>query len=246
MIRLIGIAGSHPSLAAELALRRKGLPYRRFDLPNGFHRWLLPLLGYRSRTVPVARIDGRRVAGSIPIAHALDALVPRPALLPADATARAAVVRAEQWGDAELQEHVRALARWAVERDPPAMATFLDGVRMGLPPAAVRASLPLLRPAVLRFIHVPDAAGRQALEGLARDLDEVDRLLAEGVIGGGEPTAADLQVATSVRLALCLDDLRAWIDARPAGALARRLCPVYPGRIRPVLPAEWLRAAGAP
>jgi glutathione S-transferase len=242
VIRLIGIAGSHPSRAAELALQRKGLPYRRFDLPNGFHRWLLPLLGYPSRTVPVARIDWRRVVGSVPIAHALDALAPRPALLPAAAEPRAAVARAEQWADAELQEHARVVARWGVERDPSAMATFLDGVHIGLPPAAVRASLPLLRPAVLRFIHVPDAAARQALDGLVRDLDEVDRLIADGVIGGEEPNAADLQVATSVRLALCLDDLRAWIDGRPAGALARRLCPVYPGRIRPVAPAEWLRA----
>jgi glutathione S-transferase len=244
VIRLIGIAGSHPSLAAELALRRKGLPYRRFDLPNGFHRWLLPLLGYRSRTVPVARIDGRRVVGSVPIAHALDALAPGPSLLPADAGARATVARAEQWADAELQEHARAVARWGAEREPSAMATFVDGVHMGLPPAAVRASLPLLRPAVRRFIHVPDAVGRQALDGLARDLDEVDRLLAEGVIGGEEPNAADLQIATSVRLALCLDDLREWIDARPAGAFARRQCPVYPGRIRRVLPAEWLQALG--
>jgi glutathione S-transferase len=236
MIRLIGIAGSHPSLAAELALRRKGLPYRRFDLPNGFHRWLLPLLGYRSRTVPVARVDGRRVVGSVPIAQALDALAPRPALVPADAETRAA----ERWGDVELQEHVRAVARWAVEREPTAMTTFLDGVHMGLPPAAVRASLPLLRPVVLRFIHVPDTVARQALDALVRDLDKVDRLLAEGVIGGEEPNAADLQVATSVRLALCLDDLRERIDARPAGAFARRICPVYPGRVKPVLPAEWL------
>jgi glutathione S-transferase len=239
VIRLIGVPGSHPSLAAELALRRKGLPYRRFDLPNGFHRWLLPLLGYRSRTVPVARIDGRRVVGSVPIAQALDAFAPRPALAPAGAEA----ARVELWADTELQEHVRAVARWGVERDPSAMATFLDGVHMGLPPAAVRASLPLLRPVVLRFLHVPDAKARSALDALVRDLAEVDRLLAEGVIGGEEPNAADLQVATSVRLALCLDDLREWIDARPAGEFARRICPVYPGRVRPVLPAEWLRAA---
>ena len=89
-------------------------------------------------------------------------------------------------------------------------------------------------------LRVPDAEARTRLAALARDLDEVDRLLAEGVIGGPEPNAADFQVATSVRLALCFDDLRERVDARPAGAFARRLCPDYPGRFRAVLPPEWL------
>jgi glutathione S-transferase len=235
----MGIPGSHPTRAVELMLRHKGLPYRRFDLANGFHRALLPLLGYRSRTVPVARIDSRRVAGSIAIARALDALAPAPPLVP-----NAAVERAEAWADAQLQEDVRALGRWAATHDPDSMATFLDGVHMGLPPAVVRGSLPVLRPIVTRFLHVPDAEARARVGALARSLDEADRLLADGVIGGAEPNAADFQIATSVRLALCFDDLRERVDARPAGALARRLCPDFPGRFRPVLPAEWLRALG--
>jgi glutathione S-transferase len=239
VLTLIGIPGSHPTLAAELMLRHKALPYRRVDMPNGSHRVVLPLLGYRSRTVPVARVDGRRVAGSMPIARALDAVQPSPALLP-DGDRRAAVERAEAWGDTELQEDVRAPARWAAMHDPEAMATFLDGVHMGLPPAVLRASLPLLRPIVGMTLRVPDAEARARLQALVRDLDEVDRLLAEGVIGGPQPNAADFQIAPSVRLALCFDDLRERIDARPAGAFARALCPDYPGRFRAVLPPEWL------
>jgi glutathione S-transferase len=240
MVTLIGIPGSHPTLAVELMLRHKRLPHRRIDLPNGFHRALLPLLGYRSRTVPVARIERRRAAGSVPIARALDTAAPEPPLLPVDPERRSAVVAAEAWADVTLQEDVRALARWGVTHEPGSMATFAEGARMGLPPAAVRASLPLLRPAVTRFLHVPDADARRAYGALMRDLDEVDRLLAEGVIGGTAPNAADFQVATSVRLALCFDDLRERIDARPAGAFARRFCPDYAGRIRPVLPADWV------
>jgi glutathione S-transferase len=240
VIRLFGIPGSHPTLAAELMLRHKGLPYRRVDMPNGSHRIVLRALGYDSRTVPVARIDGRKVAGTMAIARALDAVQPSPALLP-DGDGRGDVERAEAWADAQLQEDVRAPARWAVMHDPAAMATFLDGVHMGLPPAVLRGSLPLLRPVVGLTLRVPDAEARPRLGALVgRDLDEVDRLLAEGVIGGPEPNAADFQVATSVRLALCFDDLRERIDARPAGAFARRLCPDYPGRFRSVLPPEWL------
>ena len=43
---LFGVAASHPSLAAELMLRHKGVDYRRVDLPTVTHRALLRLLGY--------------------------------------------------------------------------------------------------------------------------------------------------------------------------------------------------------
>jgi hypothetical protein len=136
------------------------------------------------------------------------------------------------------------LARWAVNRDRAAMATFVEGARTGLPPAVVRRSLPVLGPLVRLQMRIPDAAARERLEALGRDLDEIDRLLAARVIGGAEPNAAAFQIAASVRLALCFDDLRARIDARPAGAFARRLCPIHPGRFGPVFPADWLRTIG--
>jgi glutathione S-transferase len=39
---------------------------------------------------------------------------------------------------------------------------------------------------------------------------------------------------------LCFDQLREPIDARPAGAHARRYVPDYPGRFRDVFPSTWL------
>ena len=45
------------------------------------------------------------------------------------------------------------------------------------------------------------------LEALPAQLDRVDALLAEGVIGGERPNAADFQVAPSVRLMQCFDQL---------------------------------------
>lgn len=39
---------------------------------------------------------------------------------------------------------------------------------------------------------------------------------------------------------MSFDDLRAAIESRPAGKLALRFVPDYPGRIPPVLPAVWL------
>ena len=66
-------------------------------------------------------------------------------------------------------------------------------------------------------------------------LDKVDAWIAEGVLDGEQLNAADFQIATSVRLLMCFDDLRPAIEGRPAGAFAMRICPDFPGRIGPVL-----------
>jgi glutathione S-transferase len=88
-------------------------------------------------------------------------------------------------------------------------------------------------------MRTSEATARACLAALPGQLDRVDALLAEGVIGGERPNAADFQIAPSVRLMLCFDQLRDQIDARPAGAHARRYVPDYPGRFREVFPAQW-------
>jgi hypothetical protein len=54
------------------------------------------------------------------------------------------------------------------------------------------------------------------------------------------PSAADLQIGASLRLAMTLDDLRPAIAEHPAGELAGRAIPEFPGRAPPVLPPAWL------
>ena len=62
-------------------------------------------------------------------------------------------------------------------------------------------------------------------------------------MGAEPPNAADLQIATSVALLMTLDDLKPFIEGRPAGELARRLVPDFPGRTPAGLPAGLARAA---
>jgi glutathione S-transferase len=238
MTTLVGLPGSHPSLAAELMLRYKRIPYRRVDLPNMFHRFILPALGFHAQTAPVMWLEGQRIATTKAIARALEERRPDPPLFPAGN--RAAVEAAEAWADDELQEGVRRLARWAAVRDPQAMGTFLEGVHMGVPEGAVRAALPVLRPVIGRQMTVKDPTAEACARALPAQLDRVDALLAEGVIGGAQPNAADFQVATSVRLAMCFDQLRGRIADRPAGAHALGICPHYPGRFGAVLPEAWI------
>jgi glutathione S-transferase len=233
--RLIGVPGSHPCLSAELMLRYKGVAFSRFDLPNMTHKAILPLLRYRSSTVPVMKLEGHRACGTMKIARALEALVPEPPLF-GDETVEAA----EVWADTVLQDGVRQLARYAIGKDDDAMASFLTAPLLGIPPQVVRSALPVLRPAVALQMRTKDATARACLDALPAQLDRVDALLAEGVIGGERPNAADFQIAPSVRLMLTFDQLRDHVDARPAGAHARRYVPDYPGRFREVFPAPWL------
>ena len=83
---------------------------------------------------------------------------------------------------------------------------------------------------IYRFAEAPD---------LGADAPRAT-LLASGVIGGDDLNVADFQIATSLRLAMSLDDLRPAIEHRPAGKLALRVVQHYPGRVPPVLPAAWL------
>jgi glutathione S-transferase len=236
--KLVGVPGSHPCISAELMLRAKGVGFSRMDLPNMSHKALLPLLRYRGSTVPVMTLDGKRISGTMRIARALEHVVPTPPLFPEQD--RAAIEGAEAWADSVLQDGVRQLARYSVAIDPDAMASFLTAPVMKIPASTMRAILPAIRPVVLLQMRTKEETARACLEALPAQLDRVDALLAEGVIGSERPNAADFQIAPSVRLMLTFDQLRPHVDARPAGAHARKLVPDYPGRFREVFPSQWL------
>ena len=237
-VRLYVIPGSHPARAAELMLRYKGIEFTRLDLPNMTHKALLPLLRHRGSTVPVISLDGTRVSGTMRIARALDHFVPEPPLFPAQD--RATVEGAEAWADSVLQDGVRQMSRYSVSQDPEAMASFLTAPVLKIPASTMRTILPAIKPVVLLQMRTKEETARTCLEALPGQLDRVDALLAEGVIGSKLPNAADFQIAPSVRLMMTFDQLRPHIQARPAGAHALRLVPDYPGRFREVFPTQWL------
>jgi glutathione S-transferase len=236
--KLVGVPGSHPVVSAELMLRYKGVQFTRLDLPNMSHKLILPLMRYRGSTVPVMKIEGRRVSGTMKIARALEALVPEPPLFPAED--RATIEGAEAWADSVLQDGVRQMARWATGKDKESMSTFLVGPVMGIPESVMRRALPVLGPGVALQMRTADDTANACLAALPGQLDRVDALLAEGVIGGERPNAADFQIAPSVSLALCFDQLRTFIEDRPAGRHARKLVPDFPGRFKEVFPSSWI------
>lgn len=237
--RLYVIPGSHPSRTAMLMLERKGIPYKRVDLMPVVSKGLVRARGFRATTVPALKLDGRRIQGSMEIGRELDRLQPDPALYPADAEKRARVEEAEAWGD-EFQGKPRRLSWWAFKKERSPVASYAEGARLGVPVGlAVRTGGPLVSVAV-RMNEATDANVRADLSSLRADLDRIDAWIAEGVIGRPEPNAADFQIATTIRLLLSFDDLRPFIEGRPAGELAMRVVPDFPGRTPPVFPTDWL------
>ncbi|MGP0102382.1 MAG: glutathione S-transferase N-terminal domain-containing protein [Solirubrobacteraceae bacterium] len=244
--RLYALPGSHPCAAVEAALRMKSIAYKRVDLLPTGEILLGPLL-WGGRTVPGMRIDGERLVGSRRIMRRLDELVPEPPLLPAPGDpAYARVLEAERWGDDVLQSVPRRLIDAAFLRRPAAMESYAANAKLPLPVALLRPAMPLTARLMALKNKARDESARADLAGLPRQLDRVDAWIAEGLLGGERPNAADLQIGSTIRLLMSIGDVRPLIATRPAAGITRYFPPMV-GEVQPgVLPADWLPSpAGA-
>lgn len=223
------IHGSHPCVCAERALQLKGQPYRVHEMAPVAHvaeQWLR----FRRTTVPALVLgSGEEIVGSRAILHRLDELVPEPRLLPADARARARVEAAEQWGDEVLQPLARRLFWTGIRARPDAITSYAEGSKLPIPGPAQRLVAPLISRVAGWRNRAGAAQARADLAALPGQLDQVDAWIEDGVIGGTEPNAADLQIAPSIRMLSTFGDVRPMLEGRPGLALALRLFPGYAG-----------------
>jgi glutathione S-transferase len=239
--RLYVIPASHPSITTQLMLGHKGIDYKQTDLLPVISKGVLRGLGFPRNTVPAIKLDGQRVQGSRPIARELDRLQPDPPLLPTDAAARAAVEEAERFGDEELQHPIRQILWWAIKRDKEPLRSYSEGAKLGVPLSlAMKTAAPVVALSA-HFNEAGDENVRRDLAALPALLQKVDDWIEAGVLNGEQLNAADFQIAPSIGLAMTLDDLRPAIESRPAGALAKRVVPDYPGKTPPILPPAWLQ-----
>jgi glutathione S-transferase len=228
--KLYVLTASHPCIAVELMLRRKGLEYRRVELPPLLSRGILRAMRFPRKTVPAMRLDGQRVQGSREISRALDQLQSDPPLFPLDSGARTRVEEAERWGE-ELQDAARRIEVWGLGRDRSGVEVQLRASSFPVPPWL---GSHLAGPSLWRYRRITgatDDAVRRDLAQLPAMLDRIDGWIEDGVIGGEEPNAADFQIAPSVRLLMTMEDLRPAIESRLAGSLAARCVPHYPSRL---------------
>ncbi len=238
-ITLHALPPSHPCMTVDAALRLKGLKFERVDLAPGAHNEEMErIYGDGKRTVPGVVVDGEPVHGSRAILERLERLAPAPSLYPEPIAE--AVREAERWGDEELQDLGRRLPWGTMHFRPEAMGTY--GGPGPLDPAGTDFAI--------RYVHASWKYHRISAERLAEDLaglpaklDRVDALIAEGVIGGSEANAGDLQIGATLRVLLTIGDLAPMIEAGPGAELARRWFPGYPGAIPAgALPAGWVPA----
>lgn len=234
------IPGSHPAMAVRRMLEVKGIDYKRVDLMPVISRGVLKAMRFPGVTIPGLRIDGQRITGSLNISRALDRIQPEPPLFPSEPERRVLVEDAEGWGDEILQNAVRRILWNAIKRDKRPLASYAAGARLGVPVKfAVATASPIIA-AEIRINDADDPAVRADLAAFPGWLDRIDGWIADGLLGGESPNAADLQIAASLRLAMTLEDLRPAIESRPAGELAVRLVPDFPGHTPRILPPEWL------
>jgi glutathione S-transferase len=229
---------SHPCATVEAALRLKGLEFERVELQPGPHTEEMErIYGAGRRTVPGALIDDEPVHGSNAIMERLEQLVAEPSLFPGDAVAAAA-----RWGDEELQDLGRRIPWGALHFRPEALGTFGGGGP--LDPAGTDFAIRFVRGS-WKYHGIGAARLAEDLAGLPAKLDRIDAYVAEGILAGERPNAADLQIGATLSVLLSVGDVRPLIEGRPAEQVARRWFDDRPGFVPAgAFPAGWVPAAG--
>ena len=127
--------------------------------------------------------------------------------------------------DPAARERTEAIEAWA---DGPLQAVVRRIILWSI--VRSRTAVPAFLEGARLQLHIPVALA--ALPPVAMPVLRLD----------GALSAADYQIAGSVRRLLAFDDLAVVPADRPAAGLTRRLIPVFPAHVpRGVLPAEWLQ-----
>lgn len=236
-VTLHALPPSHPCMAVAAALRYKDIEYEWKNLDMTRHNEEMEALyGSGRKTVPGLTVGEERIHGSTAIFERLEELRPEPALYPPEIAAK--VREAELWGDRELQDLGRRLPWGAMHFRPEALGTF--GGAQELDPAGTDYAIKLAR-AMWKYHRISAVRLSEDLAVLPSLIDETERLAADGIIDGDNPTAADLQIGATVRVLLTVADLDPLFAGTAAERIARRHFPDYPGRIPAgAFPPGWL------
>jgi glutathione S-transferase len=247
-LKIYRVPASHPCQAVIRAAELKGIEHKVVDL--------LPLSQpivagamFDSRTVPAMKVLGapggtQKVQTTRACLRTIEALVPEPALYPADAEARDRVLAAEEFGIGEFQDVTRRIAWGALRERPSTLFSFDNNLK--LPNAAMK---PFLKPTIWGERKLNKASGKRVraeLEALPEWIDQIDAFVSEGTIGGAHANAGDLTILSSLWLLRSFGDLVELIDSRPSGRKTLELFGIAPGDVPAgTLPAAWLTNVNA-
>ncbi len=233
-LTLHALPPSHPCMTVAAALQLKGLEFDRVDLAAGPHvEQMQEIYGEGHSTVPGLMVDDEPVHGSRAILARLEELEPEPVLYPSEE-----VREAERWGDEVFQDLGRRLPWGALHFRPELLATIFGGAQLDGP--GTDYAIRMIR-AGWKYHNITAARLHDDLAGLPEKLDHIAELVSSGVIGGGQPNAADLQIGATVNVLLPLADLRGLLSGSAAELLAKRNFAELAGTIPAgTYPAGWV------
>lgn len=228
---------SHPCMTARAALEHKGLEYEAVNLDMGKHAdQVEEIYGKGNRTVPGMTIDGELVHGSTAILARLDELVPEHPFYPDEIATE--VRAAEVWADGHLQDLGRRLPWGALYFRPEAMGTF--GGAGPLDPAGTDFAMKFIR-STWKYHGITCELLAEDLKTFPTMVDKISEFAEGGLIGGAEPTAADLQIASTIRVLMTVGDLHETLEGTSAEKIANRYFPDYNGLVPAgAFPAGWI------
>ncbi|MGK2877896.1 MAG: glutathione S-transferase family protein [Solirubrobacterales bacterium] len=247
-LKIYRVPASHPCQAVIRGAELKGIEHKVVDLAPPTQALVATLL-FGSRTVPAMKIIGgpngnEKAQTTLKCLRALESLQPEPAFYPAEAGARERVLAAEAWGVGEIQDLARRIIWIALAAKPAAMLSFDSN--LPLPDALARPAGPAVIWAERKINNASDDQVRADLEILPTLVDEIDEYIAAGVIGNEQPNAADLTILSNLWMLRSIQDLRPFIDSRPAGRKTREVFGEAPGDVPAgAIDAAWLTAVNA-
>jgi glutathione S-transferase len=228
---------SHPSHAAAAAIEFKGLEFEKVDMTYGSHNQEMEAIyGEGAKTVPGMVVDGDPVHGSRAIFVKLEEIAPDPPLFPEPIAEQ--VREADRWGDEELQDLGRSLGWGALQFRPEALGHLIGSGE--LDPAGVDYAMKFIH-STWRYHGITAVLLAEELAGLPAKIDHIEKLAEDGVIGGEQPNAADLQIGSTIKVLRSIGDLDGLLEGTAAAEIAVRWFGEPEGRIPSgAFPASWV------
>lgn len=237
-VTLHALPPSHPCKTVGAALDYKEIDYEWVNLDFGKHNDQITELYGEGRTrVPGLTIGDERIHGSTEILWRLEELAPEKPLYPEGIAEE--VREAELWGDRVVQDLGRRIP-WGGLYFRPELLGRMNGIDE-LDPAGTDFAMKFVR-STWKYHKISSVQIAEDLEKFPGMIDEIDSMAEKGLVDGENPTAADLQIGSSIWVIGTVGDVRPVL----AGSAAERIAERYFGEIPELipagaLPASWIR-----
>lgn len=236
-ITLHVVPSSHPCMTVRAGLEHKGLEYEETMLLPGNQDGVLEgIYGEGKTTVPGIVVGETPVHTSVEILRFLDSEIPENPLYPESIASE--VQAAEVWGDQTFQDLGRRVPFGALHFRPGSMGSFAGAGE--LDPAGTDHAMKYLH-GIWKYMGL--TAGRliEDLAGLPMNVKKIEEFADQGLLDGDQPTAADFQIGSTVRVLMTVGDVKPMFDGSAAERIAMRYFPEYDGNVPAgAFPPNWI------